>query len=287
MFIPGAPTFAEPIQGSIAHIIMMNFARRMRELPIGQTNALILINLRLEIQLFHDQMKYPWGQIVNMERNAEQNTPMTNYYAIKSLSNIVKIINRENFVKLLYKTDLEFYNIWRKSMTEVDKFYDKIQKFEILDLNNLTASTISLHINTSRENNLNQLLLEAIKQVKIAWQTIWEKFKLTRTAFDYVLSDKNHNFEIKLSNRKPFIQDEIMIMLSCNNSDEIRLWARTDINLYKARASTRKLKWVVTDGIYTKSNPTWWLYAIKHIDLDYEENNFANICRPDTVTTDY
>ena len=288
MLIPGAPSFADPIQGSIAHIIMINFARRMKELPIGQTDAMILLNLRLEIQLFNDQMKYPWGQIIMMENNALKNEPMNDYYAIKALSNVVKIINRENFVKLLFTTDNDFYNVWRKATSEVDKFYKAINDIEILNLKNLTASTIAL-VNKSKtqEDTLNKSLLKAITQVKIAWQTIWEKFKLTRKAFDYVLSNKNPNFDIKLTNVKPFIQDEILIILSCNNNNEIRLWARADINLFKARATTRALKWVISDEIITKSNPTWWLYAIKRIELDQECNSYANISRPDTVTTDY
>ena len=78
-----------------------------------------------------------------------------------------------------------------------------------------------------------------------------------------------------------------MIMLSCNDENEMRLWARSSINLYKARVTASKIKWVVTNRVFTDSSPTWWLYAIKRIDLDFEENNYANISRPDTVTTDY
>ena len=128
MFIPGAPSFAEPIQGTIAHIIMSNFARRMRELPIGQTDALILINLRIEIQLFHDQMKYPWGQLCMMEKNAMNTEPINQYYAIKALSNVVKIINKENFVKLMNKTDDDFNLLWRKAIIEVEKFFIEARK---------------------------------------------------------------------------------------------------------------------------------------------------------------
>jgi hypothetical protein len=78
-----------------------------------------------------------------------------------------------------------------------------------------------------------------------------------------------------------------MIILSCNNDNEIRLWARSSINLFKARVSARQLKWVDTEKFYTNSNPVWWLYANKKIDLDLDENTFANISRPDTITTDY
>ena len=288
MFIPGAPSFAEPIQGTIAHIIMLNFARRMKELPVGQTNAMILLNLRIEIQLFNDQMRYPWGQLVMMENNALNSKPINQYYAIKSLSNVVKIINKENFVKIMIKTDADFNLLWQRAITEVNKFYTEIRELEILNLTHLTASTVTLFNRLKgKEDYLNESLMKAITQVKIAWQSIWAKFKATKKAFEYVLSDKNGNFDIKLSNTKPFIQDEILIILACNNNNEIRLWARSSVNLFKARVSTRQLKWVDTEKFHTNSNPAWWLYAIKKIDLDQEENTYANISRPDTITTDY
>ena len=87
MLIPGIQKFAEPIQGSIAHIIMLNFARRMQKISSSRGDAMILLNLRIEIQLFHDQMKFPWGQICMLEKNALCTIPINQYYAIKALSN--------------------------------------------------------------------------------------------------------------------------------------------------------------------------------------------------------
>jgi hypothetical protein len=287
MFIRGAPAFAEPIQGSIAHIIMMNFTRKMEQFPQNGEN-MILLNFRIEIQLFHDQMKYPWGQICNLENNANSDKHVNIYYAIKSLANVVKIINRENFIRVLMKTDNDFATLWQQAITEVDKFYEDIQKIEILGCSNITASTVSLYnrINGA-ENEMKKSLTKAVTKVKVAWQTVWEKFKLTRTAFDYVLSDKNVNFDIKLTKIRPQDNNDIMIMLSCSSDEDIRLWARTDVGLFKARVTLRQIKWVVTEKIFTNSKPTWWLYALKRFDFDRESNNYANICRPETFTTDY
>ena len=170
MFIPGAPSFAEPIQGTIAHIIMLNLARRMKELPLGQTDAMILLNLRIEIQLFNDQMRYPWGQLVMMENNALKAKPINQYYAIKSLSNVVMIINKENFVKLMIKTDADFNLLWQKAIAQVNTFYTEIKKLEILNFTHLTASTITLFNRLKgKEDYLNESLMKAITQVKIAW----------------------------------------------------------------------------------------------------------------------
>jgi hypothetical protein len=288
MFIPGAPTFAEPVQGTIVHIIMMNYARRIEILPDNQSEAMILMNLRIEIQLFHDQMKFPWGQIVMLERNALCVKPINQYYAIKALTNVVKIINRENFIKLLLKTDQDFRLLWQEATKEVIKFYEDMKDLEILDLDHVTASTVALYTKTvGKENDLNKKLIKAVNRVKIAWQSVWAKFNQTRKCFDYVLSDKNENFDIKLTNTQPTVRDEIMIMLSVNDNNEVRLWARSNISLFKARIANRHLKWVETERIFTTSEPTWWLYAIKRFDLDQESNTYANICRPETFTTDY
>ena len=287
MFIPGAPSFAEPIQGSIAHIIMMNFTRRM-ESHVGAGEAMILLNLRIEIQLFHDQMKYPWSQIRTLEQNSQSDDQLSRYFAIKSLANVVKLINRENFVKIMFKTDTDFCQTWKQAMKEVEKFYGNLKNLEILSLNSISASTFALYNeNNGDKNDLMKSLKETIKKVKGAWQSIWVKFNQTRSAFDYVLSEKNGNFDIKLSRTKPFVQDEILIILSCNTNNQIRLWARPKINLFKTRVTYRPNKWVITEDISTKSSPTWWLYAIKKIDLDQDENNYANICREETFTTDY
>jgi hypothetical protein len=287
MFIRGAPSFAEPIQGSIAHIIMLNFARKMEIFPQEGEN-LILLNLRIEIKLFHDQMKYPWGQILMLEKNANSEDQTNVYYAIKSLANVVKIINRENFVKVLNKTDPEFITLWQQATKEVDKFYEDMQKFEILQCSHITASTMSLYLKLKGEEHfLNKSLIKAVIMVKTAWQSIWEKFKLAKIAFNYVLSDKNSDFDIGLSKTKPLIHNDRMIMLSCDAKEKIRLWARTDVGLFKARVTLRPLKWETTDKIITTSEPIWWLYAIKNLGLDREANNYANISREETFTTDY
>ena len=223
-----------------------------------------------------------------LEKNANSEDHMNIYYAIKSLANVVKTINRENFVKILNKTDNDFSTLWSQATKEVDKFYQEMQKIEILKLNHISASTVSLYNKIKGEDDcLNKPLTKAISRVKIAWQSIWEKFKLTRKAFDYVLSDKNSNFDIGLSKTRPETNNDIMIMLSCDANEQVRLWARTDVSLFKARVTLRPLKWVVTEKIETSVEPLWWLYAIRKLDLDRESNNYANICREETFTTDY
>ena len=131
-------------------------------------------------------------------------------------------------------------------------------------------------------------LIKSINRVKEAWQTIWTKFNITRDSFDYILSGKNQNFEIALANTEPTVHKEIMIMLSFNSDNEIRIWARANRSLFKARIAERLIKWEDVEKVSTKSKPTWWLYAIKNADLYQEEdNNYAKISRPDTYTTDY
>jgi hypothetical protein len=287
MIIPGIPTFAESVQGTIAHIIMLNFARRMKDTIGSKSEAIILLNLRVEIQLFHDQMKYPWGQICMLEKNALCVDSINQYYAIKSLANVVKIIKNENFVKLLRKTDQDFSDLWEKATSEVDKFYKDIKKLEILEYDRITASTVSLYNKSKGEENfLQESLIKAVNRVKMAWQTIWAKFKQTKKGFNYILSAKNLNFEIALSDIEPTVHNEIMIMLSCNDDNEIRLWARNNTQLFKSVVSKRPLKWMPTEKVFTTSKPTWWLYALKNFDLE-QQNNYATISQALTQTTDY
>ena len=59
-------------------------------------------------------MRYPFGQIVMMERNIKSDQPTRHYYAFKALSTIIELVERENFVKQLLTTDLEFKRNWKK-----------------------------------------------------------------------------------------------------------------------------------------------------------------------------
>jgi hypothetical protein len=286
MFIPGAPSFAEPMQGSIAHIILMNYARKMEEFRSRDSEPLNILNLRNEIQLFHDQMKYPWGQLLMLEKNANNNSNLSQYYAIKALANVVNIIEKENFVKLLRKTDQEFETLWDSATKNVNKFLEEISKFELLDNKEITASTLSLFNQIKRERNyVQKSMIKAVGKIKVAWQTIWEKFKLTRKAFEYVLSDLNDAFEITLSREKPVVQDQVLFILAVNKYNEIRIWARGTSNLFKAVPAKRILKWNITEAIYTEMRTDWWLSAVKRAFPDPEINNYANICREDRTDT--
>lgn len=288
MFIPGAPSFAEPLQGSIAHIIMMNFARRMEEFRSRDSQALNWRTLKNEINLFHDQMRYPWGQILSLETNAKSENKLNFYCAVRNLTNVVNIVESENYVKLLNKTDTEFECLWTSAKNTVIKFQKELLRFEILNGSEITASTVDLFNNIKREDKyLQKSLIKATDKVKIAWQTIWEKFKVTKKGFEYLFSELNGHFDIKISKIQPFVQDEILIILAVNKYNDIRMWARANTSLFKSIATDRPLKWVPTETIFTRKRVDWWVSAIKKIDLDQEENNFANICREESESTVY
>jgi hypothetical protein len=288
MIIPGATAFAEPMQGSIAHIILMNFARKMEEFRTRDSEPLTILTLRNEIQLFHNQMKYPWGQLLMLEKNAKTNIEINQYYALKSLTTVVKIIDRENFVKLLRTTDQEFEALWGAALKEAKKLIKEISRFEILENVEITASTLSLYNKIKREKDyVHKNLIKIVDKIKFAWQFIWDQFKLTRKAFDFVLSDLNDDFDIKLSKIKPFIQDESLLVVAVNKYSDIRLWGRGKAGIFKAVPAERLLKWKSVDQIDTEMRTDWWLSAIKKIDADYKANSYANMTKTNTDTTVY
>ena len=288
MIIPGATKFAGPMQGSIAHIILMNYARKMEEFRTRDSESLIILTLRNEIQLFHDQMKYPWGQLLMLEKNANSDIEVNRYYAIKSLTNVVNIIEQENFVKLLRTTDQEFESLWEPAIGLANKLLKEISKFEILENVEITASTLSLFNKIKREKDyVNKTLVKIVDCIKTAWQSIWDKFKLVKKSFEYVLSDLNEDYDIKLSKTQPYIQDESLFIIAINKYSNIRLWGRGKSSLFKAVPAERLLKWKSVDHIYTEMRTDWWLSAIKRIDADYNANTYANMTRDTTDTTVY
>ena len=125
MHIPGLQSFSDPLQGSVAHIILLNFVRRTETIRSPITNAMKRIILDSEIHLFHNQMKYPWGKLMMLEKNAKNNDQQNQYYALKDLFTVIKIIKKENFVRLLLKTDPEFRNLLNKSIGLVNKLLSK------------------------------------------------------------------------------------------------------------------------------------------------------------------
>jgi hypothetical protein len=274
MHIPGLQSFADPLQGSIAHIILINFVRRMNVVSNQGSRALKNITLIGELQLFHDQMKHPWGKILNLESNAKSTIDQNQYYALKDLKLIIGIIERENFVKLLLKTDKEFNNLWFKAVKTTNELLDNVSKKDILGYKDLTASTFALFLfeNRNQEFNLSLNLIECVKTIKVAWQNIWAKYNATKNAFNYILRDQNSEYIIRLGIEEPENLFENMFAMAINTEEEIRIWVRLNGSIKKSRPSTRALKWIESERIHTDMNPkpSWWLTAI-------ENNNLADI----------
>ena len=279
MHIPTLQSFSDPMQGSVAHIILLNFVRKIDTLKSPISNAIKRLTLDSEIQLFHNQMKYPWGKIMMLENNAERNIQQNHYYALKDLTTVVKIIQKENFVRLLVKTDPEFKTLLNKSICLVNELLAKIKNKEILGFSTLTTSTFAL-FEANNNNNLNVKLeiKRCVKSIKIAWQTIWTKFKTTKNAFEFVLHDLNPEFEIKLSKNKPIAINSDMFLLTIDNSENICIWIRLNGSLFKTKQSaTGPLKWLDTENIHTDSKPTWWLSAIGRVNIEYPEKQNTDV----------
>ena len=273
MQIPGLQSFSDPLQGSVSHIILLNFVRKIETLNLPISNAMKRITLDAEIQLFHNQMKYPWGKIVMLEKNAEKNIQQNRYYALKDLTTVIKTIQKENFVRLLLKTDPEFKILLNKSICLVNELLAKIKNNEILGFTSLTYSTFA-KFEANNNNNLNVKLeiIRCTKAIKIAWQSIWTKFKLAKNAFEFVLHDLNTEFEIKISKCKPTITDSDMFLLTIDNKENIRIWIRLSGSLFKAIPSTTKpLKWLNSDNIHTESKSSWYLSAVGRVNITYPE----------------
>jgi hypothetical protein len=165
---------------------------------------------------------------------------------------------------------------------------NEIARFEILQKVEITASTLSLFNKIKRENDyVHKNLVKIVSAIKIAWQNIWDKFNLAKKAFEYVLSDLNEDFDIKLSKTKPYVQDESLLILAINKYSSIRVWGRGKAGLFKAVPCERLLKWVSTEDIYTEMRTDWWLSAIKRIDADFKANTYENMTRESTNTTVY
>ena len=235
MHIPGLQSFSDPLQGSVSHIILMNFVRKIKTIKSPISNAMKRITLDAEIQLFHNQMKYPWGKIMMLEKNAENNNQQNQYFALKDLFTVVKIIKRENFVKLLLKTDPEFKNLYNKSVELVNTLISKLQTNEILGFSGLTASTYALFESTNNDNfNVKLEIIRCVKSIKVTWQNTWTKFKLAKNAFEFVLHDLNTEFEIKLSTNRPETTNSDMFIMALNINDEIKIWIRVNKSLFES-----------------------------------------------------
>ena len=51
--------------------------------------------------------------------------------------------------------------------------------------------------------------------------------------------------------------------LAINADHELRLWHSCEGDIFKARPTTRPLKWVEVADFYTSKKLTWWIYVDK------------------------
>jgi hypothetical protein len=206
-----------------------------------------------------------------MERNAESDIITRQYYAIKELSFITEVIDDENFVRYLKETDGKFADAWSIAKNKILDWHAEILNYELLKGDVITTTTFNFFRTIKNNDNyVKDTTNDCVRAVKHAWQIIWHKFLDAKKAFSHVIENKNDNFEYKLTKTQPTLEDEKYFILSINNNNNIRLWANSAEGLFKARPTTRKLKWVSIDLRTTDTTPVWWLYA-------REYNNTAKI----------
>ena len=265
----GANAFIEPLQDPVAHLIMRAFQRKtatISDITENQTKQI----LRDEIENFHDQLRYPFGKICMMERNAESDHITRQYYAVKELANIVEVIEDENFVRYLKETDGNFSDAWLIAKTKILNWHNEILAYELLKGDVITSSTFNFFRATVNDDNyVKKSTLSCVKAVKAAWQLIWYKFLNTKLCFSHITENKNNIFEYNLTQIKPEFENEKYFVLAINANNNIRLWANLADGLFKARPTSRRLKWINTSVFSTNITPSWWLYA--------SENNNAII----------
>ena len=262
----GANAFVAPLQDPVAHLIMRAFQRKTTTISEIAEDQKITI-LRDEIENFHDQLKYPFGKICMMERNAESDNHTRQYYALKELSNIIEVIEDENFVRYLKETDGKFADAWLIAKTKIINWHNEILNYELLKGDVITSSTFNyFRAVTNDDNYIKSTIISCVKAVKNAWQIIWYKFLNAKTAFSHILENKNNVFEYNLTKIKPELGLENYFVFAINTNNNIRLWANLTDGLFKARPTTRKLKWINTDSVSTNITPVWWLYASERIN---------------------
>ena len=121
---------------------------------------------------------------------------------------------------------------------------------------------------------------------------IWKKFLNARIAFSHILENKDNRYIYRLSKIKPTLGlEEKFFLLAINETNNIRLWINLEEGLYKARPTTRLLKWINIDSVSTDINPTWFLYAIKNnnnsVTSDESNNDLDDLSQNFTATTIY
>ena len=272
--MPGANAFIAPLQDPIAHLILRAFQRKaatISEISEEEKQE----TLKDEIENFHDQLKYPFGKICMMERNAESDIFNRQYYAVKELSVIIEVIEDENFVRYLKETDENFANAWLMARTKIINWHKEILDYELLRGDVITSSTFNYFRAQLNDNNyIKRTTLSCVKAVKHAWQIIWYKFLDAKKSFAHITENKTNSFEYVLTKNKPTLGHENYFVFAINANNNIRLWANLEDGLFKARPTTRKLKWINSNSLSTNITPVWWLYAAK---LENNDSTFQSL----------
>jgi hypothetical protein len=283
----GANAFVEPLQDPIAHLIMRAFQRKTADFEnITETQKIdILLN---EIENFHDQLRYPFGKICMMQRNAESQDFTRQYYAIKELSFITEVIEDENFVRYLKETDGNFADAWAISKNKILEWHKEILSYELLKGDVITSTTFNYFRAIKRDDNyILEKNIECVKAVKYAWQMIWHKFLNAKTAFSHITENRDNMFSYRLTRFRPSLENERYFLLGINAQNNLRLWANLEKGLFKARPTTRKLKWVKTDLQTTDITPVWWLYACEDNNAIIQTDKNNNVEDRDDLSYDF
>ena len=278
MLFAGSHSFAYPLQGPISHLILRGFERRMAKRKKPHLLRTIRAVLKEEIDLFHNQLKFPFGQICSMQRNIKENTECNTYYAIKTLSTIIGIIECENYVQTLLFTDLEFKISWRDIKLKVKDWLEVITTNELDEGLHLTPSTLNLNTTAQREK-IREDARVLIEGVKDSWQIIWRQFNDVKRAFEFVLVDQpNSDLIYNITDFKPSFIDDFF-NLSIDSEHNIRLWHSKNKIISKAMAKNKPIAWSKVDEVYTSTKPTWYIYVKKLLlNNQSDSENESEIC---------
>ena len=279
--LKGANAFVEPLQDPISHLILRGFQRKVRDMEQVSEVQKIEI-LRNEIENFNEQLRYPYGKICMAENNATSNLFSRQYYAIKDLKNLIEVIDNENFVRYLFKTDEVFRDSWVAAKNRTFKWRKEILDHELLRGDSITSSTFGLFRSLKNDDDyIKKSTSGCIIAIRYSWQMIWRKFLNAKVAFNHVIENMDNNFIYRLSQIKPQLGTENFFMLAISKNNSIRMWLNVDEGLFKARPTTRLLKWVNCDIVSTDINPTWYLYAVINNNNSISSNDDNNSDRDD------
>ena len=271
--LKGANAFIEALQDPISHLIIRGFQRRANEIDNISEYQKINI-LQQEIENFNEQLRYPYGKLCLAEANARSDDPARQYYAIKELIVLIEVIDSENFTRYLVKTDTSFNDAWATARNMTLTWRNEILSHELLRGDAITSTTLNLFRRLKHNDKyIKDTTLNCLRTIRFAWQMIWRKFLSAKTSLSHITENRDNNFIYRLTKLKPELNDQNYFLLGINKKNNIRMWVNLDDGLYKARPTTRKLKWVNIDTVNTKIKPLWYLYAVKNNNNDSSTEN--------------